>query len=180
MAMKPEIRSLVDNIMSFMDYLFGNSNYIIFEKPQYRKRVHWESGYRVGSNREGDKRSHTVNLHLPLIRPSKDEIENFVLRWAEDDENSISLDDLNSVVGDRKDEVFARWHSMVMLFMDKFVQHHLVTARQSGNSNGTIQMGYRQHEDMENTRISMFVSFQVASKKELSAVAMGWVNSYFN
>jgi hypothetical protein len=180
MAIKPEIRSLVGQIMSFMEFLIENSNYIIFEKPAHKKRVKWESGYRDSSNRVGDNRAHTVNLHFPLVRPSESEVENYVLEWAKDDENSNSLNDLNGMVGSSKDEVLARWSSLIMKFMDKFVQNYLITMRQSGNNNGKVQMGYRQHEAKDETRVSMFVSFQVASKRELTAIADVWVTNYLN
>ncbi len=173
-----EIRSFVEQLMSFVDFLFVQSNYLIFEKPLHKKGVKWKRGYRRESNRTDEKRAHSVNLHFPLVTPSRSEMEEYVLSWASEGGNSGLISDLNGSPKDARSEVLARWNSTIMKFIDDFVKRYLITMRQTGQNNGRVQMGYRPHEDMEETRISMFVSFQTASKIELTAVVDEWLAGY--
>ncbi len=164
--------------MSLLDFVFNESGYWVFEEPHHRKRVSVKIGYRTESNKTGEERANSVNLHFRLTTPSRREMEEFVEKWAEDSNNANLLSDLNGSPSDTKDDVYTRWGEFMMNFMDDMVQNYLITKSQSANNNGAYQMGYRPHNIIDTIRISLFVGYMQISYNELGSVVNKWLREY--
>ena len=152
-------------ILSFMDYLFDQSPYLVFEKPNHSKTISLKRGYRSETRTTGDNRKKSLNWEFKLITPSQTEILNNVNMWVM--KNGVSEIPTNT----------EEWSIVVHKYMDDFIQRYLITEQPQTSKDWNYSLGYRQSKDRTDSKVHFFMSFVQPSQIELQVLINNWFNS---
>jgi len=116
--------NIPDVLMSFMDYLFQKSPYLIFHPPEHTKTNNLKSGYRPETKIKRKEPRKSLNWKLILITPSRKEIEGFVNNWV------FVTPELE--VPTNKEQ----WKELVEKYMDYFNSYFLITEQPQTSKGG--------------------------------------------
>ncbi len=155
-------------LMSFVDHLFEQSHYFIFEKPKHSKTVNLSKGYRSESRSVGSDRKKAINYVFQLISPSRSEIELYVKNWV-----TVKL---ISEIPDSKDS----WSTLATELMDDFILEYLVTEAPQTSKDGSYFLGYRANEKREESKVNFFLKFLQPNKSEIELVIQNWLKVMFS
>ena len=135
-------KSWVSTLNSFLDELIGNSIYTVYEQPTLKK---WKSikedGFRKQTKKVGDERPKSINWMFQTIQPSREEINTVIERWC----LSQDLDQK-----EMKKEVV---HSVLMSFMDSFVEDYCLFTDTELTMSDNYFKGYRPSSSHDKSKV---------------------------
>ena len=161
-------KSWVSTLNSFLDELIGNSIYIVYEQPTLKK---WKSikedGFRKQTKKVGDERPKSINWMFQTIQPSREEINTVIERWC----LSQDLDQK-----EMKKEVV---HSVLMSFMDSFVEDYCLFTDTELTMSDHQFKGYRPSSGQDKSKVYLFIKTLQPSRSEIELVVKNWVDTKF-
>ncbi len=161
---KADNEKIIDELISFSDYLFGKSPYIIFELADFSKTVSRNrQGYRHHASTIGTARSKLVNFKIILITPSRVEMLKNIKDWAKDRKNQSPPIDRKS----RKD--------LIMSYMDEFVQNYHVVESLGNEKDGGFSLGYRPTKERKEGTVKFQLDFIQPSREEIELTVDSWI-----
>ena len=142
-TMSRNISDRIESVLKkFVDNLIRNTTYYVTEKYTIKTTQKSNRNYRPQTNSEGMNRQKLLNWQLVLIQPSEEEMLQYIQRWC-------LTYDTSQVLELTKDD----WQSVIMGFMDKFVQEFFVYEVPQTRNKGNLFMGYRPSSKHEGTRM---------------------------
>ena len=161
-------KSWVSTLNSFLDELIGNSIYTVYEQPTLKK---WKSikedGFRKQTKKVGDERPKSINWMFQTIQPSREEINTVIERWC----LSQDLDQK-----EMKKEVV---HSVLMSFMDSFVEDYCLFTDTELTMSDHQFKGYRPSSGQDKSKVYLFIKTLQPSRSEIELVVKNWVDTKF-
>ena len=161
-------KSWVSTLNSFLDELIGNSIYTVYEQPTLKK---WKSikedGFRKQTKKVGDDRPKSINWMFQTIQPSREEINTVIERWC----LSQDLDQK-----EMKKEVV---HSVLMSFMDSFVEDYCLFTDTELTMSDHQFKGYRPSSGQDKSKVYLFIKTLQPSRSEIELVVKNWVDTKF-
>ena len=161
-------KSWVSTLNSFLDELIGNSIYTVHEQPTLKK---WKSikedGFRKQTKKVGDDRPKSINWMFQTIQPSREEINTVIERWC----LSQDLDQK-----EMKKEVV---HSVLMSFMDSFVEDYCLFTDTELTMSDHQFKGYRPSSGQDKSKVYLFIKTLQPSRSEIELVVKNWVDTKF-
>ena len=161
-------KSWVSTLNSFLDELIGNSIYTVYEQPTLKK---WKSikedGFRKQTKKVGDDRPKSINWMFQTIQPSHEEINTVVERFciSEDlDEKDIKKDFIQSVL---------------MSFMDSFVEDYCLLTDTELTMSDNYFKGYRPSSSQDKSKVYLYIKTLQPSRSEIEKLTVMWVNSKY-
>ena len=163
-----KFKSWVSTLNSFLDDLIGNSIYTVYEQPTLKK---WKSikedGFRKQTKKVGDDRPKSINWMFQTIQPSREEINTVIERWC----LSQDLDQK-----EMKKEVV---HSVLMSFMDSFVEDYCLFTDTELTMSDHQFKGYRPSSGQDKSKVYLFIKTLQPSRSEIELVVKNWVDTKF-
>ena len=163
-----KFKSWVSTLNSFLDDLIGNSIYTVYEQPTLKK---WKSikedGFRKQTKKVGDERPKSINWMFQTIQPSREEINTVIERWC----LSQDLDQK-----EMKKEVV---HSVLMSFMDSFVEDYCLFTDTELTMSDHQFKGYRPSSGQDKSKVYLFIKTLQPSRSEIELVVKNWVDTKF-
>jgi len=148
--------------------LIGNSIYTVYEQPTLKK---WKSikedGFRKQTKKVGDERPKSINWMFQTIQPSREEINTVIERWC----LSQDLDQK-----EMKKEVV---HSVLMSFMDSFVEDYCLFTDTELTMSDHQFKGYRPSSGQDKSKVYLFIKTLQPSRSEIELVVKNWVDTKF-
>ena len=161
-------KSWVSTLNSFLEELIGNSIYTVYEQPTLKK---WKSikedGFRKQTKKVGDDRPKSINWMFQTIQPSREEINTVIERWC----LSQDLDQK-----EMKKEVV---HSVLMSFMDSFVEDYCLFTDTELTMSDHQFKGYRPSSGQDKSKVYLFIKTLQPSRSEIELVVKNWVDTKF-
>ena len=161
-------KSWVSTLNSFLEELIGNSIYTVYEQPTLKK---WKSikedGFRKQTKKVGDDRPKSINWMFQTIQPSHEEINTVVERFciSEDlDEKDIKKDFIQSVL---------------MSFMDSFVEDYCLLTDTELTMSDNYFKGYRPSSSQDKSKVYLYIKTLQPSRSEIEKLTVMWVNSKY-
>jgi len=149
-------------VISFVDYLFENSHYLIFEKPVHGRTINFKRGYRPQTKNIGSDRRKSLNWGIQMITPSKPEIENYVKEWV--------AKQIFKQAPDNQE----KWNSLILAFLDDFVKVHLITESPQTDRSMNYYLDYRPTAEKLDARVFFSIRFLQPNKIELERIVREW------
>ncbi len=161
-------KSWVSTLNSFLDELIGHSIYTVYEQPTLKK---WKSikegGYRKQTKKVGDDRPKSINWMFQTIQPSHEEIHTIVERWC------LSQD------VDQKEMKKEIVHSVLMSFMDSFVEEYCLFTDTELTMSDHQFTGYRPTSNHDKSKVYLYIKTLQPSREELESFITNWVTSKY-
>ncbi len=161
-------KSWVSTLNSFLDELIGNSIYTVYEQPTLKK---WKSikedGFRKQTKKVGDDRPKSINWMFQTIQPSREEINTVVERWC------LSQDVDQEQM--KKETV----QSVLMSFMDSFVEDYCLFTDTELTMSDNYFKGYRPSSGQDKSKVYLYIKTLQPSREELESFITIWVNSKY-
>ena len=163
-----KFKSWVSTLNSFLDDLIGNSIYTVYEQPTLKK---WKSikedGFRKQTKKVGDDRPKSINWMFQTIQPSHEEINTVVERWC----LSSDVDQT-----EMKKEVV---HSVLMSFMDSFVEDYCLFTDTELTMSDNYFKGYRPSSGQDKSKVYLYIKTLQPSRSDIESVVKNWVDTKF-
>jgi hypothetical protein len=160
--------SWVSTLNSFLDELIGNSIYTVYEQPTLKK---WKSikedGFRKQTKKVGDDRPKSINWMFQTIQPSREEINTVIERGC----LSQDLDQR-----EMKKEIV---HSVLMSFMDSFVEDYCLFTDTELTMSDNYFKGYRPSSGQDKSKVYLYIKTLQPSRTEIESFITMWVNSKY-
>ncbi len=167
MVKRIDVSEISDVVMSFVDYLFENSHYLIFEKPVHGRTINFKRGYRPQTKNIGNDRRKSLNWGIQMITPSRAEIEIYVKGW-------VAKQIFEATPGNQE-----KWNALILDFLDEFVKDYLITESPQTDRSTNYYLDYRPTTEKLDGRVFFSIRFLQPNKVELERVVRGWFDEFF-